>query len=255
MTATKKTLATIVPNSLQPDKMSDKLWQFKVTLQHSKPAAWRRLVISPEITFSQFAQILLIICDFAGDHLYGFEVGLNRKLNDKQHAFFTDELGERKADDFFKDSSLNDLAMRYGMFSSLNWAMNEGDGDLKDSDKIVDYVDFENKNTLTFTYNYMSSIKLKIQLEKVLDAATAEIAQIPICLKAVNYISDGDTDDDDIWYDEDGELKDEDELEELSKTFKKLDLDKINAALQNPDDSISGFEMYEDEMNSALGNN
>lgn len=54
------------------------IFQLRIDLQDSKPPIWRRILVEKNITFYDLHQILLIVMDWHGGHLYEFEINETR---------------------------------------------------------------------------------------------------------------------------------------------------------------------------------
>ncbi len=56
----------------------ERLLQIKITLKHSKPEVWRRLLISDKINFLQLHEIIQDSMIWENCHLYEFDLGVDR---------------------------------------------------------------------------------------------------------------------------------------------------------------------------------
>jgi len=50
------------------------IYQIKITLKHSKPAIWRRLLTSSETTLTQLHNIIQVAMGWYGSHLHAFNI-------------------------------------------------------------------------------------------------------------------------------------------------------------------------------------
>ena len=48
-------------------------FQIKVTLQHTKPPIWRRILVAPEISLDRLHRVLQIVMGWDDEHLYEFD--------------------------------------------------------------------------------------------------------------------------------------------------------------------------------------
>jgi len=113
-------------------RAAHKLLQLKVTLTGSKPPIWRRLIISNMVSLNQFHHVLQIAMGWESYHLHQFEAhGATYHEEDSESEFdLEDALDERK----FKLHQLLD----------------------------------QEKDTITYTYDFGDDWKHKIVVEKVL---------------------------------------------------------------------------------------
>ena len=51
-------------------------FQIKVTLQHTKPPIWRRILVAPEIKLDRLHDVLQIVMGWTNSHLYQFKTSL-----------------------------------------------------------------------------------------------------------------------------------------------------------------------------------
>ena len=51
-----------------------KAFQLKITIKHSHPPIWRRIIVPEGITFYQLGQIFVTAMGWEGYHLFDFEI-------------------------------------------------------------------------------------------------------------------------------------------------------------------------------------
>jgi Plasmid pRiA4b ORF-3-like protein len=61
--------------ALTKTSSGDSIYQIKVTLGHSKPPIWRRLLVRSNIRFDQFHDILQVAMGWTDSHLHQFIIG------------------------------------------------------------------------------------------------------------------------------------------------------------------------------------
>ncbi len=54
---------------------SDRIYQLKITLRHSKPPIWRRVLVPGSMTLEDLHEIIQIVMGWEDDHLHEFEIG------------------------------------------------------------------------------------------------------------------------------------------------------------------------------------
>lgn len=121
-------------------------YQLKITLQGSKPPIWRRVVVTPTITFASLHQVIQIAMGWDDCHLHEFNVNGER-------------IGRPPAAD--------------GLMSL------ETDDDLRDERKVrLSQWLLQPQQKFTYTYDFGDSWEHLLVLEKILPGVVAR----PVCL-------------------------------------------------------------------------
>ena len=64
-----------------------KAFQLKITLKHSKPPIWRRVIVPTGITFSQLSMILNKVMGWSGEHLFDIEFNQQVRISEEADEF------------------------------------------------------------------------------------------------------------------------------------------------------------------------
>jgi hypothetical protein len=51
------------------------IYQLKITLRHSKPPIWRRVLVNSELSLGQLHRVIQGVMEWGDSHLHHFEVG------------------------------------------------------------------------------------------------------------------------------------------------------------------------------------
>jgi hypothetical protein len=92
-------------------------FQIKVTLKHTKPPIWRRIIVAPEISLHRLHDVLQIAMGWDNSHLYQFET---------PDGFFADPSFEMEETQNSRKTSLNSVL--YRTKSSIRYDYDFGDG-------------------------------------------------------------------------------------------------------------------------------
>jgi Plasmid pRiA4b ORF-3-like protein len=92
-------------------------FQIKVTLKHTKPPIWRRLIIAPEIKLDRLHDVLQIAMGWTNSHLYQFET---------PDGYFADPSFEREETQSSKKATLKSVLG--GPRSHIRYEYDFGDG-------------------------------------------------------------------------------------------------------------------------------
>ncbi|XP_029167323.1 uncharacterized protein LOC114937831 [Nylanderia fulva] len=102
------------------------IYKFKVTLNHFKPAIWRRVEVPGYFDFSQFAQVIIQAMGWHGGHLHEFSNNnhfriLNKDPNDPYFGEFGDDRDAKEINisDIFSMTGMKSLKFTYDMGD--NW--------------------------------------------------------------------------------------------------------------------------------------
>jgi len=205
------------------------IYQLKLTLKYAKPPVWRRILVNSNITMRELAHILMISCDYVGNHYYGFVL---KKKN----------LTEKIKKDFAKNNkmSLKEAeTILYSIRSRLLIQSIKSGSDLP-LESIFSEIFDPQEDTLSFEYDFTSNIEYKIVVEKITEETIEETVEkitdkstdekslpLPNCTKAVGITPS--------------------EYADLGSP----DVEKINMILQNPLGYVTQYKKYEKEMNKV----
>jgi hypothetical protein len=127
-----------------PGKKPHTIYQLKITLEHSKPPIWRRILVPSEVSLGKFHFIIQIAMGWTNSHLHQF-IRRGKMYGD---AEFNDDFGPPMADE-----------NRHQLAQLLE----------------------KEKDSLTYEYDFGDGWQHKIILEKILPAD--ETLAVPSCIK------------------------------------------------------------------------
>ncbi len=128
--------------------MSDKVYQIKISLKHSKPKIWRRILIQPDLTLADFHKVIQTTMGWTNSHL---------------HEFYADGISfaPKLEDDWWDDPESVD----YTKVKISDLLTKEGD-------------------RILYVYDFGDDWEHDILLEKILPADSS--AQYPVCTAGKN---------------------------------------------------------------------
>jgi hypothetical protein len=141
-----------------------KIYQLKLTLRSSKPAVWRRLLVSEETSLEELHLIIQSCMDWDNIHLYEFEIGGYLYMKDP----FPDE----------EDEDIRYEIENFGLYIEDEDEEDEEDGSVETK---LQELGLEEKSAFSYFYNMMLNWELLIVVEKILPQEKGQF--YPQCIK------------------------------------------------------------------------